>query len=198
MSADFDPQRFEKAWARYTQKAVEAHAPFMTYLNGGATKSQIDSAQQAISCELPLDLRHLLTLNNGSREHFVLPGWELFSTDRIVDEWNVWADLYRTQFKPENYRCEPNGPIRGDEWWRLKGIPFRGDGGGNRLCVDMDPADGGVRGQVITMWHDDGRRDLIAKSLTEFVEMIASDFEQGALTWDEEWGGVYASQDSDP
>src|SRR4030095_9536611 len=110
MQADFDPQRLEKAWARYTQKATEAHAPFMTYLVDGATKAQIDSAERATACEFPPDLRHLLSLNNGSREYQVLPGWELFSADRIIDEWNVWAELYRTQFKPQNYRCEANGP----------------------------------------------------------------------------------------
>jgi hypothetical protein len=42
-------------------------------------------------------------------EYHVLPGWELFSTERIADEWKVWEDLYRTQFKPENYDCEPCG-----------------------------------------------------------------------------------------
>jgi hypothetical protein len=36
------------------------------------------------------------------------------------------------------------------------------------------------------------QRTLIAPSLTEFIELIAADFEQGRLTWDEEWGGVYA------
>jgi hypothetical protein len=47
------------------------------------------------------------------------------------------------------------------------------------------------------MWHDEARRDLIAKSLTEYIELIATDFEQGALTWDDEWGGVHASRDSE-
>jgi cell wall assembly regulator SMI1 len=56
----------------------------------------------------------------------------------------------------------------------------------------MDPAPGGEAGQIITMWHDEAQRTLIAASLTEFIELIAADFEQGRLTWDEEWGGVYA------
>ena len=86
--------------------------------------------------------------------------------------------------------------IKGDEWWRLPWIPFCGDGGGNHLCVDMEPAEGGINGQVITMWHNDARRELIAKSLTEFIEIIAGDFERGALIWDEEWGGVYASNEA--
>ncbi len=61
-------------------------------------------------------------------------------------------------------------------------IGFSGDGGGNNLCIDMEPAEGGMVGQVITMWHDDATRNLIAPSLTGFIEIIAEDFEDGALT----------------
>jgi len=172
MAADLDPKRLEKAWARYTAKATEAHTPFTTYLNDGATTNQIDSAERAVNCEFPADLRQLLSLHNGSMEYRVLPGWELLSAERIVDEWKIWEDLRRTQFKPKNYNCEPCGPIKGD--------------GG----------EGGISGQVITMWHDDARRELIAKSLTEFIEIIAGDFERGALTWDEEWGGVFESNEA--
>ena len=44
------------------------------------------------------------------------------------------------------------------------------------------------------MWHDAPERQLIAPSLTEFIEIIAKDAEAGELVWDEEWGGVYAAQ----
>src|SRR5262249_2112363 len=114
MAADFDPKRLEKAWARYRAKATEAHTPFTTYLNDGATTNQIDSAERTVSCEFPADLRQLLSLHNGGKEYHVLPGWELFSAERIADEWKIWEDLYRTQFKPENYNCEPCCPIEGE------------------------------------------------------------------------------------
>ena len=42
------------------------------------------------------------------------------------------------------------------------------------------------------MWHDDAARALIAGSLTEFIEIIATDAENGLLAWNEEWGGVQA------
>ena len=193
----FDPQAFDDAWRRYTEKATEAHAPFMSYLNAGAPADAIAAAERAVGCAFSDDLRHLLARHDGSDDHFVLPGWELFPAARIAKEWAVWADLYRTRFKPEGYDCEPNGPVCGDEWWRLKWIPFCGDGGGNHLCIDMEPADGGTPGQVITLWHDEPARNLIAPSLTGFIEIIAEDFEDGALIWDEDWGGVYAAPDED-
>jgi cell wall assembly regulator SMI1 len=193
--AEFDAARFNKAWARYTAKATQAHAPFMTYLASGASSDDIKTAEEAVGCEFPPDLRYFLGLHNGSNEYQVLPGWELFATDRIVDEWKIWEELYRTQFKPDNTNCAPNGPIKADEWWRLRWVPFTGDGGGDHLCVDMDPAAGGAHGQVITMWHDAANRDCVAPSLTDYIEMIADDFEADEITWDEEWGGVHNTPD---
>ena len=195
MPPTFNADRFDLAWVRYIAAATRAHAPFPTYLAEGAALSDIESVEAEIGCLLPDDLRHLLQLHNGSREYQVLPGWELFSVDRLLDEWRVWEALYHTQFKPDGYDCKPVGPVRDDEWWRLSWIPFCGDGGGNHLCLDMEPATAGSVGQVITMWHDNPARELVATSLTEFVEMIADDFENGALCWDDEWGGVHASRD---
>lgn len=97
---------------------------------------------------------------------------------------------------PEGYDCEPNGPIKGGEWWRLGWIPFCRDGGGNHLCVDLDLVDGGAAGQVTGAWHDMAGRDLISTSLTDFIEIIATDAAAGSLVWDEEMGGVYEAQET--
>ncbi len=193
MASRFDARRFDEAWRRYVVQATKAHSGFMSHLHRGAAPEQIATAEHAIGSSFPPDLRHLLAKHDGSDDVSVLPGWSLYSAHRIVREWMIWDDLRRKEFKPENLGCEPIGPVRGDEWWRRDWIPFCGDGGGNHLCVDMDPAFGGTVGQVITMWHDDPRRELIAYSLTDFVELIASDFAQGKLIWDDEWGGVYAT-----
>ncbi|MCX7358455.1 MAG: SMI1/KNR4 family protein [Alphaproteobacteria bacterium] len=186
----FDPERFNKAWRRYCELLAKQHSAFLSYFSVGASPEQIAVAEQAMGCNLPADVRHLLSLHNGA-EAQVLPAWELFSTERMVDEWRIWEDLYQDQFKPDGYDCEPSSPaILGDEWWRLKWIPITGDGGGNHLCADLEPAAGGTVGQIITMWHDDPTRSLVASSLTEFIEMIADKVERGELHWDDEWGGV--------
>jgi len=194
MSAGFDASRFDRAWARYLAAGARVHPQFKSYLAAGASEAEISASEQAVACEFPADLRYLLTLHNGSNLYQVLPGWELFSADRISDEWSVWSELYDDQFKPDGYDCAPTGPIRGDEWWRLRWIPFCGDGGGNHLCVDMEPADGGAVGQVITMWHDAPNRDVAAMSLTELIEKLADDLEAGVLTWDEDRDGVYEAR----
>jgi len=187
----FDPARFDRAWARYAAAIEKGHAAFNTYFASSASETDIAETESKIGFALPFDLRHLLLQRNGSNEVQVLPGWELFSARRIVDEWSIWEELRRDQFVPEGNDCAPIGPIRGDEWWRLGWIPFCGDGGGNHLCVDMDPDKGGTPGQVLTMWHDDATRAFVTPSLTEFIELIADRAEKGELRWDEDWGGVY-------
>ncbi|HVY90587.1 MAG TPA: SMI1/KNR4 family protein [Hyphomonadaceae bacterium] len=184
----FDARRFDNAWQRYVAKATDLHPPFEDFLAGGASETDLIEAERIIGIALPDDLRHLLKLHDGSQGYQALPGWELLSSEGIISEWTIWEDLYRSEFKPEGYESEPSGPIRSDEWWRLKWIPFTRDGGGNCLCVDMAPAAGGTKGQVITLWHDNPGRELIAPSLTEFVEILAEDMEDGKLVWDEEWG----------
>jgi cell wall assembly regulator SMI1 len=194
----FDPQRFDRAWARYVAAIAASKADFGDLFAAGAPSGDIEDAERAIGVKFPADLRHLLAKHDGAEGGvFVLPGWELFPAVQIVEEYKVWEELRREQFNPDGMDCEPEGPIKGDEWWRLGWIPFCGDGGGNHLCVDMDPAEGGTVGQVITMWHDDGLREMISPSLTEFVELIAEDAEAGDLLWDENWGGVYSPVDAD-
>jgi cell wall assembly regulator SMI1 len=155
----FDPARFDAAWIRYLAAIEAGHPAFRTYFAAGASEAQVAAAEAALEHKLPPDLRHLLMRHAGSvDEQQVLPGWMLFSPERIVDEWRIWEELRRDQFVPRGYVCTPEGPIKGDEWWRLGWIPFCGDGGGNHLCVDLDPPLKGSRGQVISMWHDDAAR----------------------------------------
>lgn len=195
----FDPKRFDAAWDRYVRAITAGHPDFPGYFAAGSPAADIDAAEKTIKLTFPADLRHLLSRHAGSVDgHQVLPGWELFSPARIVDEWKIWEELRRDEFVPDSITCDPEGPIKGDEWWRLGWIPFCGDGGGNHLCLDMDPARGGQAGQVISMWHDDSARVLIAGSLTEFIEIIAKDAEGGLLAWDEDWGGVTAPADNAP
>ena len=125
----FDAGRFDEACCRYVTPLIEQHPAFVSYFAAGAAPEQLDACEAAIACNLPPDLRHLLSRHNGADAQ-VLPGWELFSAERIVEEWRVWEELYHDQFKPDGYDCEPTGPVRSDEWWRLKWIPFCGDGGG--------------------------------------------------------------------
>ena len=56
-------------------------------------------------------------------------------------------------------------------------MPFASDGGGDSLCIDLAPADGGMIGQIILMNHDDASRPKIARSLGELLNRLAAHYE---------------------
>jgi cell wall assembly regulator SMI1 len=64
---------------------------------------------------------------------------------------------------------EPVGPVKGEFWWNPLWIPIATNGGGDDICIDLDPAEGGKVGQIITFWHDWELREVILDSLEEWL-----------------------------
>ena len=81
---------------------------------------------------------------------------------------------------------QPAKGIRGDKWFNLKWIPFMSNGGGDSYCIDMDPAKGGKVGQIISMNHEHGRRELLAPSIKEFLGRLAHGLENELMVFDDE------------
>jgi cell wall assembly regulator SMI1 len=48
------------------------------------------------------------------------------------------------------------------------------DGCGNHHVIDLAPAPGGIRGQLLSLWHDDDPRQVVAES---FLAWLAADAE---------------------
>jgi cell wall assembly regulator SMI1 len=71
-------------------------------------------------------------------------------------------------------------------WWNVGWIPIVSSGSGHLFCVDMDPAPGGKRGQVILFFHDDGKRLCVADSVGAWLAAIAADLEAGTYEYDTE------------
>ncbi len=42
------------------------------------------------------------------------------------------------------------------------------NGAGDHLCIDMNPAGPGLKGQIIAVWHDDGKRSIKADSFAQW------------------------------
>ena len=74
----------------------------------------------------------------------------------------------------------PSGPIRTD-WWNTKWIPFVDNEQGDQLCVDLNPAKGGKKGQVIDWWHEKGAYKVVADSVGEWLAAVAKDLEKGTF-----------------
>jgi cell wall assembly regulator SMI1 len=97
---------------------------------------------------------------------------------QLVDD-GTFADL----------QSEPEGPIR-TEWWHPKWIPLTADGGGNHRCLDLAPRRGGRMGQIISWWHDDAGRIVMARSFTRWLDDFAEELETGEWAWHPDYDGL--------
>jgi len=179
-----------EAWSRVGQW-LEANAPeILENLAGPASDAEFAAREKALGVSLPHDFKTAYRIHNG--QHRDIPGLtefgQLLPLKRVVEEWKVWKELLDTgDFAGAT--SEPNPGIR-NVWWSPRWIPFTSDGGGNHLCIDLEPASGGNVGQVITMWHDDPHRELVAPNFGAWLAQLAADLETGKLVYSEGHGGV--------
>ncbi|WP_322083910.1 SMI1/KNR4 family protein [Burkholderia sp. BCC1972] len=143
-------------------------------LNGPASDDEIAALQVALGTTLPDAFVDSLRIHDGQADPSddFSGGDALLSSHEIIAQWRIWKGLVDGgDF--DGMESEPDPGI-GDDWYNLKWIPFTHDGSGNHLCVDLDPAEGGVAGQVIRVWHDDARRERIAGSFSEWLARVAT------------------------
>jgi cell wall assembly regulator SMI1 len=171
-------------WNRL-QTWLEQNAPeLLETMQPGASETQIAALEKHLGVRLPDDYRAFLQLCNGQVEgaEFGFYDGELLSVDTVKFQWDVWKKLL-DQGTFEESRAAPHPGIKND-WWNARWIPFTHDGGGNNLCLDLDPAKGGTVGQVITMWHDSSERELMFPSFTVWLESVLDGLESGEIVFD--------------
>ena len=94
----------------------------------------------------------------------------------VLGEWEMWKELVEDgEFEGET--AVPDEGVRAD-WWNVGWVPLAGNGAGDLLCIDLKPAKGGTRGQVIRMSHESGERYLLAGSLGEFLVQLCEHYEE--------------------
>ena len=121
----------------------------------------------------------------------------MLSTDRILQEWKVWKELL------EINTFDQNGSIRKIEapsaiqsvWMHQAWIPFTYNGGGDHYCLDLAPTSSGKKGQVITMIHDDAKRQLLGESFEAWVADYVQKLETGFYVYSEADESIMASEE---
>lgn len=137
-------------------------------LNSPALDQDLEVLENSIGCKLPEDFKSSLKIHNGQKNFAdtLFDGDLLLSTKMIADEWQIWKDLL-DDGDFEGFNSEPQEGIK-DHWWNALWIPITYNGAGDHICIDLDPAIGGKKGQIITMWHDHGERKILAPGFTEW------------------------------
>jgi cell wall assembly regulator SMI1 len=75
---------------------------------------------------------------------------------------------------------EYDGPVRRDGDWSW--IVFANPGSGDRLGLDLRPADGGHVGQVLSIVHDPSCLFVLAPSYRAWFETLVERYESGEYT----------------
>lgn len=164
-------------------------------LNPPATEEELKQLEETPGFALPQDLIDLLKVHNGQGGNagWLLEGQEFLSSERIADEWMIWKGLHDSgEFSGDS--SEPQPGIKND-WWNPRWLPFTYNGCGDHYCVDTDPDNGGVSGQVITMWHDAGERELLSVSLKDWFTNYVAALKNGDFVYSDDYGSIVSKDD---
>ena len=188
------PRTVDEAWDRI-ETWLKANAPTWKPLLSGATDAQVAKAEKALGLKLPVEVKASYRRHNGSDDHGFFPdhagadvSWYLLPLSAMVGEAEEWAELLDDGDFDDSKPTADRGVRR--EAWNKKWVPFAGNGGGDCWCLDLAPAAGGTRGQVICVSHEMAPREVLAKSFREWLGAFAVALEAGAYRYEEGEGLV--------
>ncbi len=164
-------------------------------LNQGADIEDFENLEELINRTLPQDFKEFYSIHNGQSADAdgLIDTEELMSLERIAEEWQVWKDLAdKAMFEESDVEADKGIKER---WWHQGWIPISYDGSGNHFCLDLSPADGGKKGQIIRLWHDSPERELIAGSFTEWISNYVENLKNDKYVYSEEWSGIILKED---
>ncbi len=164
-------------------------------LNQGADEEDFDELEELINRTLPNDFKEFYSVHNGQNANSdgLITAEELMSVERIAEEWQVWKELHDKAIFAESDVDADKG-IK-EKWWHTGWLPISYDGNGNHYCIDLSPAEGGKKGQIIRVWHDSPEREFVANSFTEWIQNFVDDLENDRCVFSEEWNGIMLKED---
>ena len=138
-------------------------------LRPGATPEQVDAAEHALGLRLPQAYRESLLRHDGQegRAPGLIGNWRLLPIQETVREWKLWRELLQMD-SFRTWEIQTPAAIR-REAWNLAWIPITVDSEGNHHCLDMDPAPNGQPGQVIVVYAQENRRELVADDFQGWI-----------------------------
>jgi len=165
-------------WKRL-ESWFEKNAPTVNAdLLPGATDKDFAALVKITGAALPDSFKSIYRVHGGQMGIGppALGEWSLLSIKSIQKEWKLMKGLLdKGVFKAAAVAIGPVQPV----WWDAGWIPVGSSGGGDFQCVDLNPASGGQRGQIVTFFHMDEKRERVAASLPALMEAYAGDLEKG-------------------
>jgi cell wall assembly regulator SMI1 len=176
--------RLETYLKQHAQKMFDGLAP-------GAEETEIANFEATVGYQLPDDVRQSLRRHNGQRyeDGYVIGGslipdcWALQSIGGMLGEW----EEHRANSEDLGDQRDPEvgnpgvKPLFLNAAW----IPFACDVGGNSLCIDLDPDEGGTSGQIIEFDHEGDSPTRFAANFRSLLTSLIEGLETGIYVYDE-------------
>jgi len=187
LSASPEPRETTAPLAEVLRRLEAALGPALAgALNGAATDEALSRLEKRIGLTLPPELRESYLRHDGQpdsadgllREGFLELDCEyrLLSLAEVGTEWKVWKELLDLE-EFAGSSATPDAGVRA-EWWHPGWVPVASNGGGDSVCVDLAPDEGGAVGQVILMSHEHGDRPRVAGSWRELLMSLTEQYEE--------------------
>ena len=159
-----------------------------------AEETQIKALEDVIAQPLPKSFKEYLRTFNGQAQsdspHYFMGYNLLLPTDEIIETYQMLVEDFEGESIADELNPNKIQPVLWDKGW----IPFTDFEATTRICIDLNPATNGVKGQVIMLYPGiDYQSDevVLANSFEEFTQKIwnildAKDysFEEGIIEQD--------------
>jgi len=154
------------------------------YTVQAVTENEINEFSSKFNISLPADFVWFLTKSNLKIAiENAYDTIDIEAIDYKLEKMNKWLDEGAFDGKIENIDGDPS-PLMKNVWWNKKWVPFAEDGGGNLSCIDLDPTEQGVSGQIIGFERGSGPYPTEFKSFEEFLKYQLEFTRGGGLSAD--------------
>ncbi len=169
-------------WRTIEAWLEENHPRVLDQFNPPAPPEAVVAAERAMNVTLPEDYKAFLALHNGQSEFAAMVGMgALLPVEEL-------AETHANLFGEDDMEVDPalvGAGVRAvdlSKGW----VPItKSARGRDFLCLDLDPAPGGVRGQIIEYIADDSARPLVAKSFADLLSLYFDQAQTGELDLEE-------------
>jgi len=186
--------KVKRAW-EHIETWLQRNVPnFADILNIGATEEQLQSAERILGVVFPHDVQCSYTIHNGENctgrsaknGSGILGASEFYNLRQIIEVWQMWNDLLR-EHSSNDVVIEGYDGVKA-VYWNTAWIPIMNTSSGNYICIDLDPAPNGKKGQIISFWTDIAEREVVFDSFTEMLEDYAEKLQNDEIVFSEEYG----------
>ena len=170
----------KESWRRIEQWAKKSYPELLDDLRPGVTESEMRQLVVQFDVELPTDFLLSCRIHDGQFGDAapLIEGMTMCSLRESLDEWTKWVEVLDSGTGDDEITDESNPPgaikkLYANALW----VPFATDYGGNNVAIDLDPAEKGIRGQIIDFGRGGYTKQVYGTSFAQFLEKLATDLE---------------------